>query len=237
MLIYWHVRRRVPWATLLASLLVFVALNAAKVEYRRQLERRVSDDVGVVAKAQWFAQVLIESYLDPNPSVRAATLVSTAVNRLDQLVLFAYVVETTPSMVPHWNGETYKSILTSIVPRFLWSEKPVASLGNEFGRRYQVLHAANYTTEVNLPWLPEFYVNFGDWGVILGMPLVGVVFRFLIQKLSNPQATPVEHILGLTLVFQLFYAESNLALMWGGLVLAFVAFYTVLRLAGGRGAR
>jgi len=33
-------------------------------------------------------------------------------------------------------------------------------------------------------------------------------------------------------VFQLFYAESNLALMWGGLLLTFVSLYLTLRLAG-----
>jgi hypothetical protein len=68
------------------------------------------------------------------------------------------------------------------------------------------------------------------------MILVGTAFRFLVQKLGNPQASPVEYVLGLTLIFQLFYAESNLALMWGGLFLSFVAFYLVLRLAGRRHA-
>jgi hypothetical protein len=234
MLIYWQVRRRVPWATLAVSVLLVFGLNAVKMEYRRQLERRTSDQEGIVAKARWFADVVLESYLEPNPSMQVSTVVASAVNRVDHLALFAYVVETTPSMVEFWEGTTYQSFLTSFVPRVLWPDKPIASLGNEFGRRYHILHGSNYSTSVNLPWLPEFYVNFGDWGVVLGMTLVGAAFRFLVQKLANPRATLVEYVFGLTLIFQLFYAESNLALMWGGLFLSFLAFYTVLRLAGRR---
>jgi hypothetical protein len=63
------------------------------------------------------------------------------------------------------------------------------------------------------------------------MALVGMGFRFLIQKLSNPAASPAEYVLGLSLVFELFYSESNLALMWGGLLLTFVSLYLTLRLA------
>ena len=41
----------------------------------------------------------------------------------------------------------------------------------------------------------------------------------------------MEYVLGLTLVFQLFYAESNLALMWGGLLLTFISLYVTVRVA------
>jgi hypothetical protein len=153
------------------------------------------------------------------------------VNRIGHIALFAYVVETTPSMVPYWGGETYAFLFASAVPRFLWPEKPVAGFGNEFGRRYLFVHPRNLDTSINVPWLLEFYMNFGAWGVIAGMALVGVGFRFLIQKLSNPAASPAEYVLGLSLVFELFYSESNLALMWGGLLLTFVSLYLTLRLA------
>jgi hypothetical protein len=125
-------------------------------------------------------------------------------------------------------------LFASALPRFLWPEKPVAGFGNEFGRRYLFLHPRNFDTTINVPWLTEFYMNFGAVGVIAGMALVGAGFRFLIQKLSNPPGSPAEYVLGLSLVFQLFYAESNLALMWGGLLLTFISLYLTLRLASMR---
>jgi len=86
--------------------------------------------------------------------------------------------------------------------------------------------------------LPLLYPPGTNWNyahtnfVIVGMALVGAGFRFLVQKLSRPASAPAEYVLGLSLVFQLFYAESNLALMWGGLLLTFVSLYLTLRLAG-----
>jgi len=42
----------------------------------------------------------------------------------------------------------------------------------------------------------------------------------LIGPFNNPWA-----------LFQLFYAESNLALMWGGLLLTFISLYLTVRVA------
>ena len=141
---------------------------------------------------------------------------TSSLNRLCHMPLFAYTVELTPDQVPYWGGETYTYFLAALVPRALWPEKPGAAFGNDFGHRYGILAPGVYDSSINLPWLVEFYVNFGPWAVPLGMALVGVVLRLLAQKLSNPAANDCEYVLGLTLCFQLFWGESNLAIMWGG---------------------
>lgn len=232
-LVYWQVRRRLPWAVLAASAVFFVLLNDVKFEYRGRVSLAELEATDVWTKVTTLAEIVTERYGDLQRAQPADAAVSS-VNRLGHIVMFAYVVETTPGMVPYWNGETYGFLLASALPRFLWPEKPVAGFGNEFGRRYLFLHPRNFDTTINVPWLIEFYMNFGAAGVIAGMALVGVGFRFLIQKLSNPAGSPAEYVLGLSLVFQLFYAESNLALMWGGLLLTFVSLYLTLRLASMR---
>ena len=229
-LIYWQVRRRLPWAVLAASAVLFVLLNDVKFEYRGRVSRAALEATDVWGKVATLADLLTERYVDFERAQPGDVTISS-VNRIGHIALFAYVVETTPSMVPYWRGETFAFLIASAVPRFLWPEKPVAGFGNEFGRRYLFLHPRNFDTTINVPWLAEFYMNFGPWGVLLGMALVGLGFRFLIQKLSNPVTSPAEYVLGLSLVFQLFYAESNLALMWGGLLLTFVSLYGALRLA------
>ena len=62
------------------------------------------------------------------------------------------------------------------------------------------------------------------------MAIVGIVFRLITAKLDNPKGNSLEYVLGLTIVFGLFYAETNLAAMWGGLIITFVTFSVVLRL-------
>lgn len=228
-LVYWQVRRRVPWAVLAAAAALFVLLNDVKFEYRGRVSLAELETRDVWTKVTTMAEVLTERYgnLQRGPAEAAVS----SVNRLGHIVMFAYVVETTPDLIPYWGGQTYTFLFASVVPRFLWPEKPEAGFGNEFGRRYGFLHPRNFETTINLPWLTEFYMNYGAAGVIVGMALVGAGFRFLIQKLSSPASSPAEYVLGLTLVFQLFYAESNLALMWGGLLLTFVSLYLTVRMA------
>jgi hypothetical protein len=229
-LIYWQVRRRVPWTVLVVAAGLFVLLNDVKLEYRGRLGFGGLSSTNVLGKVATFAHVLAERYGDLDRAQSADATISS-VNRLGHIALFAYVVEMTPDAVPYWGGETYTYLIGSAVPRFLWPEKPGSGFGNEFGRRYQFLQSRNFDTTINVPWLTEFYINFGPAGVLAGMALVGVGFRFLIQKLANPSASPAEYVLGLSLVFQLFYSESNLAIMWGGLLLTFVSLYLTLRLA------
>ena len=228
-LVYWQARRRVPWAVLAAAALFFVLLNDVKFEYRGRVSLAELETRDVWAKVATLADVVTERYGDPQ-SGPADAAVST-VNRIGHIVVLAYVVETTPDTVPYWGGETYTFLLASVIPRFLWPEKPEAGFGNEFGRRYGFLHPRNFDTTINVPWLAEFYMNFGTAGVMVGMTLVGAGFRFLVQKLSRTASSPAEYVLGLSLVFQLFYAESNLALMWGGLLLTFISLYLALRVA------
>jgi hypothetical protein len=232
-LIYWQVRRRVPWAVLAASAVFFVLLNDVKFEYRGRVSRAGLEDTDVWSKVSTLGDLLAERYFDFERAQPGDVTISS-VNRIGHIALLAYVVETTPSMVPYWGGQTYAFLFASAIPRFVWPEKPMASFGNEFGLRYLLLHSRNVDTTINVPWLVEFYMNFGVAGVIGGMALVGIVFRFLIQKLSHPTSSPAEYVLGLCLVFQLFNSEPSLAVMWGGLLLTFVSLYATLALASMR---
>jgi hypothetical protein len=63
---------------------------------------------------------------------------------------------------------------------------------------------------------------------------VGVFFRVLVQKFRLPVSATLEHVLGVTIMFNLFYAESNFALMVGGMVSTYIAFIVLLRLLTSR---
>lgn len=230
LLIFWRQRRRVLWAPILGSCALFVLVNPVKFDYRAEMELGELDGVGSFGKARRFGELVLQTYTDPQRIARSY-LMSSWVNRLGNIAMFARVIDMTPSVVPYWDGETYRFLRVSLVPRFLWPEKPVSGFGNEFGRRYGFIDESNVKTSVNLPWLPEFYANFGTWGVLVGMPLVGIAFRFLIQKLVRRDASHTEYVLALTLLFELFYGESNLALMWGNLALVFIALYSTLYVA------
>ena len=83
----------------------------------------------------------------------------------------------------------------------LWPDKPEERLGQAFGHRYGVLQPADTITSENVPWLTEFFVNFGIAGVLLGMSLVGLVLAILEKLFNSQQMTSLEAVTRATNLF------------------------------------
>ena len=136
----------------------------------------------------------------------------------------------TPEPIGYWNGTTYKLLFTNLVPRFLWRNKPMERVGQDFGHRYGFLDDNDTITSINLPWLVEMYINFGTWGVLLGMPLVGCVFALLTEKLGRPGMNYLEFVVGATILFRLSIdQESNISLVAGPILLLMIALGAFFR--------
>jgi hypothetical protein len=138
--------------------------------------------------------------------------------------LFANVARRSPSEIPYWGGETYSTLTTSMIPRFLWPDKPVKVLGQAFGHRYSFIHASNKSTAINLPIMVEFFVNFGGVGVLVGMAIVGFIYRILDALVNRPGQSPLVSMIGVVILLPLLLIESDFSLVFGGLILTGVAF-------------
>ena len=139
----------------------------------------------------------------------------------------ADVMRRTPSQIPFWDGATYESLSGALVPRVLWPDKPTKTLGQDFGHRYSYLQPNDLTTSLNLPVLIEFYINFGDEGIIVGMFAVGLVFALLEGLINVPGQTVIVTAAATPLLAQLFVMESDLSLQFGGLPLQLMALWVV----------
>lgn len=156
---------------------------------------------------------------------------ATAVSgRSADMDLFADVVRLTPAPVPYWGGDTYKSLVGAFVPRFLWPDKPTKSLGQDFGHRYGYLDPGDLGTSINLPYLVEFYANFGESGVLFGMLIVGVVIRVGSHLYNRRGQDIVTTACGLALLVPpCLSVESDFSLVFGGLILNSAAFWFLRR--------
>lgn len=153
--------------------------------------------------------------------------IAATAGRSANLDLFANVIRRTPSEVPYWNGTTYLSLAGSFVPRFMWPTKPTKELGQAFGHRYRLLHWTNTSTAINLPILVEFFANFSTVGVIIGMLVVGLIYRFLDSMINRAGQTPLHSMIGAVLLLPLLLIESDFSLTMGGLPLNAAAFTVV----------
>jgi hypothetical protein len=149
--------------------------------------------------------------------------------RVNAAVLFAQVHALSPDPVPYWHGETLRPLLTSFIPRFLYAQKPEERLGNEFGRRYVFIPADNMNMAVNLPWLVEAYANFGLWGMLATMSVVGLTLAGLNALLNSLSGQPLNMVIGSSVLFPLINQESNISLTCGNIVLLIAVLYVMAR--------
>ena len=220
--IYWIKKKTVPWVFIIVGFIIAVGLNPVKSQYRAiAWNNDIFSRLSYTEKATLFYEAIQVFY--ERGLLSSLSNDSSTINRVSHISTFAKVISLTPEPVPYWLGGSYRTLFTSFIPRALWSDKPKSEIGQEFGHRYSMLNPSDTVTSYNLPWLIEFYANFGVMGVFVGMFSVGLIFRYLVTKMSAPISQNVKLILGLTIIFNLFYAESNFALMVGALLPKYIA--------------
>jgi hypothetical protein len=105
-------------------------------------------------------------------------------------------------------GETLRWTVEASVPRFVYPQKEdPGRFHNRFGRTYDILEDWNFHTSIATTQPGELYLNFGWLGVILGMPIVGALYRaindFLAARWSDPAALAVYSVITWPLIYGL----------------------------------
>lgn len=232
--LYWGNKRRIPWHFIVLVVLIMTLLNPIKQQFRMKTWYSTQErSITMVDKIESMGVTAANYYSDK--SIIAEVIQDKGlINRVSNISLFAYITFLTPDYIAYWHGDSYRTLWTSYIPRILWPEKPQATIGQDFGHRYYLININDKGTSINLPWLIEFYINFGLLGVIAGMFFVGFFFRILLQKLKFPAQARIEYVIAVTITFSLFFAESNFALMVGGMLPTFIVFIILAHFFTGR---
>jgi hypothetical protein len=223
-MIYLYVRKKLPWRAALPALLIAFILLGTKAQFRSQLAsqggytNRISSGLAYVQLAAQTSSSLL-TFDGVN------VVLQSTVQRLDNRGLFSEVMYRTPNTVPYWYGVSYVDSLFKFVPRIVWPGKPAEDMGQAFAHRYGIIDPNDATTSWNLPWMVEFYVNFGIIGVIVGMLLIGLAFAGL-QRLMEPAAPDIWSLVCAVFIYSgLFRVDSNFSLVFGGALYSFVLLW------------
>lgn len=142
---------------------------------------------------------------------------ASTTDRLDRLLPLAWVIRHTPDPVPFLGGETYLPLLFKLVPRAFFEDKPSDAQG--LGRRYDFVPFGNYVNAFKVHQLGELYANFGGLGILLGMFLLGLLYRVLYELFHRPGASAVTMAAGTHMLTVLMLEmESVLSVSWGFLL-------------------
>lgn len=226
-ILYWLARKKMSYLLLAVLLIFFVFFNSVKGEYRQLAWSGKLESTSVIERARLFFELAIDNVMSSGHM--DTRQMDSNISRLNNVSTLSAVMDMTPSQIPYWYGETYKTLAYTLIPRFLWPGKPRDTTGQDWAHRYGFLGPSDYVTSFNLPWLPEMYINFGIPGVILGMMILGLVFRYLRNKF---RATPlgIEGLIGVLLTVQLAVPESAFAITWGLALPYFITIYLTLLL-------
>jgi hypothetical protein len=218
--IIWYELKTIPVIFLAILVVFYLAFSPVKSEYRYLHKEQLNE----IEKAQAFINLVVEyhqKHTFNNSSTESFSKKSSneeSVTRFALITLLSDVMKKSPEIVPYWNGETYLPLFTSFIPRIFWPGKPEIRVGNDFGHRYKILDANDFNTSINLPILVEMYVNFGNTGLMLGMPLLGCVLALIDTKMNNPRMNELEFVVGASTIFGLIYQEGNASTLFGTVI-------------------
>jgi hypothetical protein len=224
-MIYWGLKLRIPWRVVLLGLFLLVLLRGNQAEFRTILRGPSYEGVSILDRSKLYATIVIDN--TRNSGVVDAY--TKTMGRLSQLITLADVVNQTPESVPYWNGESYYTLLTSLVPRILWPDKPTKTLGQTFGHRYGRLHPGDFETSENLPQLVEMYANFGPLGILIGMFITGLIYRSLYYMINHSNAGEGGLLIAAIIFTGLLSIESDFSLVFGAVIQYIVLIYLSLK--------
>jgi hypothetical protein len=217
-------RGRLP---ILAGALCIVLLTPfarTKMEFRRALRER---EAGPLDRVSLFLSMTAEKALE-EPGDFAEEATRTTSERTGSLGTFALVVNQTPRRVPYTEGKTYGVMLWAFVPRIFAPSRPDQPLGQEFGHRYRLLDYSDHRTSYNCAQIIEMYMNFGRVGVVVGMALVGLYYRFLYRLFNHGNGGDGMMLVSATALAGLLNIESDASNVLVGAFNAALATYAVL---------
>lgn len=122
-------------------------------------------------------------------------------------------------------GSTYLPILTKIIPRIFYKNKPREILSNTLPREYLILPDYDKTTSHHIHSFVEAYMNFGLLGsVILGI-FLGLIINFLVFFLKNEKNEFIKFTFLIPLIILFCTLDSNISLNIGGLIYQYLIIF------------
>jgi hypothetical protein len=223
-LAYYEVKRKFPVKSVLVIALIFVFIifpfynTFRRFDSNLEMTRRVDRTIDMART--WDS----DKYLDAS--------VFAFLKRITIVTSVAAIVSDTGRWVDYRYGETL--VLTPIsilIPRFLWPEKPNIATGMEFAETFRLKGGMDRQTYIAISMVGDFYWNFAVPGVVVGMWLLGMGYRWYYQRYgAGGGFDPIRKSIYFTLLPTALAFEGNVAIAVGGFVklLIIIVFFLAL---------
>jgi hypothetical protein len=114
------------------------------------------------------------------------------VTRFSSITSVAAIQHSGTHVLDRKPGETLVWSAQTLLPRALDEDKPDPGVfGNEFGRAYGILVPSNDKTSIAVTQFGEMQLSFGLTGIVVGMLLVGAIYRLIGDYFGGRTSDPV----------------------------------------------
>lgn len=238
---YVLLKKKIPYNFILIFFIILLIFHGFKADYRSftyktENNNESTENLSENSNKRYyqflnFYKIKIRELAIDKKNYKSNIINITFLNNTDRVShsfsSLLIIVNKTPEKIDYLYGSSYKPLLTKFIPRFIFYNKPKEDYGNFFGHRYEILYPTDLGTSWNMPVINESYANFGIFGVILVMSLLGFFIRLLVSKFSVSNYNNLEFIVGIAITTQLFFLESNLTLIIGNILVSIILLYTI----------
>jgi hypothetical protein len=170
---YYGTRQRIPWKTIIVSglLIGFLAFPFIAAYRKGNVYQTNQRQAFNVAKEKTFEHGL---------GGLLGSGATATFGRFSDVTSLALIESRPRRPLGGSPGKTLTWIPQTFIPRALLKTKDdPGRIGNEFGVTYDLTATGFRGTSIAISQVGEFYLNFGLLGLIVGMPLVGAVYRVI----------------------------------------------------------
>lgn len=229
------VGRRLLLRPVLIGAAVVLIMQPVKAEFRSRVWDRPTE-LTLGERAQLYVELIGEHWLGETNPVDTGQSLETAAARTAAALALANYVELTPSAVPFQEGATYRYFRYALIPRIVYPDKPSAQYADVWAAVVYgyTSYAGTAHVMVGLSQIGESYINFGFFGGLLALAVLGMFYRVLDELLGHPRAGSGALALHLYFTLSVMVAsEGSTAQCWGGMP-QLLLFYCVLLYVLGR---
>ncbi len=205
----------------LVGILVFaVSVQTIKYSYRNALKKGNGEGINL------FSDLIQKEVLNKT-YVTSESNLSSIVTRINQGWIIARIMYWTPSREPFAHGETIEAAVNaSLLPRFLVPNKITAG-GRTYFERFTGKKLSEKTS-MGLSLLGEAYANYGIFGGVFFMLIIGLFYNFFILKIFHFSKKHPSLIFFIPLIFlQVVKAETDFSVILNYLVKASIVVWFI----------
>ena len=188
--------------------------------------RKAYNEAAVSASSIGRMEFFLTSASTAVPRVFAETqdVVEELVSRVWYIVFFSRVLEYVPAVEPHAHGELLQMAITnSVVPRFLFPDKPALPSDSCYTRRFAGINVAEQNASISIGYMAEFYADWGIFGMFVSVFAYGALMGGAahLVKILIRSRTMLDPAL-ITVLMTVSFFEQQFIKMLGALTIALI---------------